>query len=51
MVVFGGFIGTNIDSLLGATLQQKGLLSNNGVNLVATLAGAIVSVGIYLALI
>ncbi|HID27603.1 MAG TPA: TIGR00297 family protein [Methanosarcinales archaeon] len=47
IVVFGGFIGTNIDSLLGATLQQKGLLSNNGVNLVATWAGAIVSVGTY----
>lgn len=44
IVVSSGFIGTNIDSLLGATLQQKGLLSNNGVNLVATLAGSIVSV-------
>jgi len=32
-VIAGGFIGTNIDSVLGATLQQKGYLSNNGVNL------------------
>lgn len=37
-----GFIGTNFDSLLGATLQRRGYLSNNGVNLLATLFGAIV---------
>ncbi len=37
-----GFLGTNFDSLLGATLQQKGYLTNNGVNLFATLFGALV---------
>ncbi len=38
----GGFLGTNFDSLLGATMQNRGLLSNNGVNLVATAFGALV---------
>jgi uncharacterized membrane protein len=38
----GGFLGTNFDSLLGATMQSKGYLSNNGVNLVATAFGAVV---------
>jgi uncharacterized protein (TIGR00297 family) len=40
--VIGGFLGTNFDSLLGATLQSRGILSNNGVNLVATGFGALV---------
>lgn len=38
----GGFLGTNFDSLLGATLQKRDILSNNGVNLVATGFGALV---------
>lgn len=38
----GGFLGTNFDSFLGATLQSKGYLSNNGVNLVATAFGAVI---------
>jgi len=43
IVVVSGFVGTNIDSLLGATLQQRGTLSNNGVNVVSTLAGGLVA--------
>ena len=45
--LLGGFLGTNFDSLLGATLQQRGLLSNNGVNLFATLFGALVGGGLW----
>lgn len=37
-----GFLGTNFDSLLGATLQSRSVLSNNGVNLLATAFGALV---------
>ena len=37
-----GFLGTNFDSFLGATLQRRGILSNNGVNLAATAFGALV---------
>jgi uncharacterized protein (TIGR00297 family) len=44
----GGFIGTNIDSFLGATLQKRGLLSNSGVNFVATFIGAGISAVLYL---
>ncbi len=46
-VAAGGFIGTNIDSVFGATLQQKGYLSNNGVNLFATTSGAIIAGIVY----
>ncbi len=42
VAAIGGFLGTNFDSLLGATLQSRGILSNNGVNLVATAFGALV---------
>ena len=43
----GGILGTNFDSLLGATMQRRGLLSNNGVNLVATAFGALVGVALW----
>ncbi|MFY9200360.1 MAG: TIGR00297 family protein, partial [Methanosarcina flavescens] len=43
----GGFFGTNIDSLLGATLQKRGVLSNSGVNFAATFTGAGISAALY----
>jgi len=43
-----GFIGTNIDSLVGATLENKGYLGNAGTNLIATVTGGIVALGLYL---
>ncbi|MGD1892776.1 MAG: TIGR00297 family protein [Cyclobacteriaceae bacterium] len=36
VVILLGFIGNLLDSLFGASLQAKGYLSNNGVNLVST---------------
>ena len=47
LAVFGGFMGTNIDSVLGSTLQQKKLLTNEGVNMFATLSGALISMVLY----
>jgi uncharacterized protein (TIGR00297 family) len=43
-----GFIGTNIDSLVGATLENNGYLGNAGTNLIATVSGGIVALGLYL---
>ncbi|HHI30173.1 TIGR00297 family protein [Methanosarcinales archaeon ex4572_44] len=40
LITLGGVIGANIDSLFGATLQQKGMLTNNGVNLASTATSA-----------
>jgi uncharacterized protein (TIGR00297 family) len=45
-----GFIGTNIDSFVGATLENKGFLGNAGTNLLATLGGGIFAVVLYLVL-
>ena len=42
-----GFVGTNIDSLVGATLENRGFLGNAGTNLLATLGGGIFSVAVY----
>ncbi len=37
-----GFVGTNVDSLLGATLERKGWLDNHSVNFIASITGALV---------
>jgi uncharacterized protein (TIGR00297 family) len=38
-----GFAGCQFDSVLGATLERKGLISNNAVNLLATSTGGLVA--------
>ena len=43
VIVFGGFFGMMMDSLLGATLEDK-FLSNEGVNFMSTVTGAICGV-------
>jgi uncharacterized protein (TIGR00297 family) len=45
-----GFVGTNIDSVIGATLENKGFLGNAGTNLLATLGGGIFAVVLYVIL-
>ncbi len=40
-VLLASFIGVHIDSLLGATLEERGLLTNAGVNFLATLSGGL----------
>lgn len=44
-----GFTGCQVDSVLGATLERKGLISNNTVNLVATGSGGLIAWTILLA--
>jgi uncharacterized protein (TIGR00297 family) len=46
-----GFVGTNIDSVIGATLENKGFLGNAGTNLLATLGGGLFAVILYLILV
>jgi uncharacterized membrane protein len=40
-IIIGGTIGNWADSLLGATLQRRRLLSNSGVNLLNTIIAAL----------
>ncbi|RMF90502.1 MAG: DUF92 domain-containing protein [Methanobacteriota archaeon] len=42
-----GFAGTLIDSLLGATAEQRGLIGNNTVNALSTGAGLLLSIALY----
>jgi uncharacterized protein (TIGR00297 family) len=49
--VAAGFIGTNLDSLYGAVIENKGFIGNSGTNLLATLSGGILALLICLALV
>jgi uncharacterized protein (TIGR00297 family) len=43
-----GFLGCQVDSVAGATLEERGLLSKKAVNLIATSSGAIMALALYL---
>ena len=43
VVIVAGVVGSAVDSLLGATLEARGMLENEGVNLVATASGAMLA--------
>jgi uncharacterized protein (TIGR00297 family) len=45
-----GFIGTNLDSLVGATLENRGFLGNAGTNLLAATGGGLASMALFLAI-
>ncbi|WP_231845557.1 DUF92 domain-containing protein [Pyrococcus abyssi] len=49
-VTLAGFIGANVDSLVGATLEKKGYVDNNGTNFIATFVGGIIGILIFLLL-
>lgn len=42
IIIMAGFVGNLLDSVLGATLESKGIIGNNTVNLLNTLTGAVV---------
>ncbi len=41
IALLSGFFGVHVDSLLGATLEKKGILNNAGVNFLATLTAGV----------
>ncbi len=49
-VIIGGFIGVNIDSLIGATLENRGITDNNSTNFLASLLGGLAGAGLFYAL-
>ncbi|TLZ54974.1 MAG: DUF92 domain-containing protein [Methanobacteriota archaeon] len=44
-----GFLGCQIDSVLGATLERKGIIGKRSVNLVSTSLGGIIAYGLLVA--
>lgn len=42
IAAISAFIGVHIDSILGATLEEKGYLTNSGVNFLATLLAGVI---------
>jgi uncharacterized protein (TIGR00297 family) len=44
VAAIAGFVGTNVDSLVGATLERKHIVGNSGTNLFCTIAGGIAAI-------
>ncbi|MCD4740204.1 DUF92 domain-containing protein [archaeon] len=47
ITLWGGIIGCTSDSILGATIENKGIVGNSTVNFLATLSGSIFAIGLY----
>ncbi|MDV0442985.1 hypothetical protein McpCs1_03510 [Methanocorpusculaceae archaeon Cs1] len=45
--IIAGFVGTNVDSLIGALIENKGVIGNSGTNLLATLSGGLFAMAAY----
>lgn len=50
VVIVAAFVGTTLESLVGATLERRGLLDNEAVNFLNTLVGAVVAAALSLLL-
>jgi len=48
LCVIAGLIGTNIDSIVGATLENRGFIGNAGTNLLATAGGGLFAMAMFL---
>jgi len=48
LCVIAGFVGTNIDSIVGATLENRGFIGNAGTNLLATAGGGLCAMAMFL---
>lgn len=48
VTVIAGFIGTNVDSVVGATLENSGRIGNSGTNLTATFFGGVAGMLLYM---
>jgi uncharacterized protein (TIGR00297 family) len=49
-IIVGGFVGVNLDSLIGATLENSGITDNNTTNLTASILGGLVGALTFIAL-
>lgn len=47
VTIIAGFVGTNVDSLVGATLENRGVIGNSGTNLAATFVGGVSGMILY----
>lgn len=45
--VVAGVFGTNVDSLIGALIENRGIIGNSGTNLLATLSGGVFAMLVY----
>jgi uncharacterized protein (TIGR00297 family) len=51
VIVLAAFAGTTLESILGATVERRGLLDNEAMNFLNTLVGALVAVGLTLLIV